>query len=107
MTLHQWQYHNSAAANRTQEMAQSKMAIESMTAIMVETVRDFLPRIYSGWKKSHHPQGIQSVFMAADALVDAQQIGTNRECLEQLKEMLRVQSKRWRIAGKTPLNYNV
>jgi hypothetical protein len=100
VALHQWQCDQQETLEHIQEMAQSRMAIESMTSIMVETVREFLPRIYAGWSKSRHPQGIQSVFTAALALIHSQATRTDQTGLKELKEMLNIQSRRWQIAGK-------
>jgi hypothetical protein len=77
------------------------MAIESITGITVETVREFLPRIYAGWFKLHHPQGAQSVFIAALALLHLPASQPEQTGLEELKDMMRIQSRRWHIAGRS------
>ncbi|PYH88312.1 hypothetical protein BO71DRAFT_143295 [Aspergillus ellipticus CBS 707.79] len=100
VVLHQWQYHNSLTFNCSDEADQSRMVTDSMTTIMVDTVHDFLPRIYAGWPKSHHPQGTQSVYQAALALLPLQGLRKSKADLEELKEMLGLQSRRWAIAAK-------
>lgn len=101
IVLHQWKMNISEVSKRIQERTQSWMAIESMTTVMVDTVHQFLPRIRTGWFKSHHPQGIHSVFMAASTLVHSTAIRTGPGGLAEMKEMLEVQSRRWHIAGNT------
>jgi hypothetical protein len=73
------------------------MVIDSITNVMVDTVHEFLPRIHAGWKKSHHPQGVQTVFMAAKELKATKE---NEQGLRDLLEMLRLQSRRWYIASE-------
>jgi hypothetical protein len=70
-----------------------------MTRIMIDTCRIFVPRIYAGWKKSHHPHGIHLVFLAALHVVRLPRETASREDLDTLKETLRIQSGRWHIAG--------
>ncbi|KAE8387435.1 hypothetical protein BDV23DRAFT_174674 [Aspergillus alliaceus] len=101
IVLHQWQYDRVSKSNhRLDSMQQSRMVLESMTTIMVDTVHEFLPRIYAGWPKSHHPQGTQSVFQAANVLLSLLHTTTDRSALDELKEMLTLQSCRWRIASR-------
>ncbi|PWY96493.1 hypothetical protein BO94DRAFT_13350 [Aspergillus sclerotioniger CBS 115572] len=97
--LHQWHRESSRISPSFETTNQSQMVIESMTTIMVDTVHDFLPRIYAGWPKSHHPQGTQSVYLAALELLSKQESPRSRANLISLKEMLRLQSRRWGVAA--------
>ena len=97
--MHQWNRDRSRVS-QSETTSQSQMVIETMTTIMVDTIHDFLPRFNAGWPKSHHPQGTQSVYLAALALLLKQGSPRSRADLGVLKEMLRVQSRRWAIAGK-------
>ncbi|CRG88789.1 Photosystem I P700 chlorophyll a apoprotein A2 2 [Talaromyces islandicus] len=98
LLLHRWQYAHSERTHNDITLWQSKMAIESIITITVETVRDFLPRIYAGWFKSHHPQGVQSVFLAAISLLHLG--SSDNTSIEELKEMMAIQSRRWNIAAE-------
>lgn len=97
MILHQWRYNAEISIGRIESSERSKMVIDSITNVMVDTVHEFLPRVHAGWKKSRHPQGIQSVFMAAKGLKATM---NNEHGLRELLEMLRVQSRRWCIASE-------
>ncbi|KAH8698402.1 hypothetical protein BGW36DRAFT_145370 [Talaromyces proteolyticus] len=100
LLLHQWCLDSSIFPAYTQEATESRMAIETMTRIMVETCREFLPKIYAGWSKSHHPHGTQLVFLAALQLRRSHATTSGQGNLGILKEMLQIQSRRWHIAAK-------
>ncbi|EED16149.1 conserved hypothetical protein [Talaromyces stipitatus ATCC 10500] len=91
--LNWWQYEHSQKINNEAALLQSRMALESVIRITVETVSDFLPRIYAGWFN-----GVQCIFLAA---VTAMQLDpTNSTRVEELKEMLGIQSLRWNSAAE-------
>lgn len=98
--LHFWYCRENPDDNHLAEFTKSTLALSSMTTMMIDTVREFLPHIHAGWTKSHHPQGIHPVFLAACQVRASGGADGGPDGLRELKEMLHVQSRRWTLAGR-------